>query len=93
MTGWRDAGDGLVATEVDLPLDPSENALFVDGERAMEGRWPNSGPDPLNPSWAVAERTSTDQHIDDPTCRPATSPAPPSICGPGPTPGASRPAR
>ncbi|WP_106436328.1 carbohydrate-binding protein [Streptomyces bingchenggensis] len=66
VTGWRDAGDGLVATDVDLPLDPSENALFVDGERAMEGRWPNSGPDPLNPSWAVAERTSTDQHIDDP---------------------------
>ncbi|MGO4755368.1 carbohydrate-binding protein, partial [Streptomyces sp. 2MCAF27] len=66
VTGWRDTGDGLVAAELDLPLDPSENALFVDGERAMEGRWPNSGPDPLNPSWAVAERTSTDQHIDDP---------------------------
>nr|WP_232546627.1 right-handed parallel beta-helix repeat-containing protein [Streptomyces antimycoticus] len=66
VTGWRDAGGGLVAADVDLPLDTSENALFLDGERAMEGRWPNSGSDPLNPSWAVAERSSTDQHIDDP---------------------------
>ncbi|MEV0786554.1 hypothetical protein AB0I52_27070 [Streptomyces sp. NPDC050423] len=32
----------------------------------MEGRWPNSGTDPLNPARAVAEKTSTDQHIDDP---------------------------
>ncbi|MBA6440378.1 carbohydrate-binding protein [Streptomyces sp. GMR22] len=66
VTGWKDAGGGLVAADVDLPLDRSENALFLDGERAMEGRWPNSGSDPLNPSWAVAERSSTDQHIDDP---------------------------
>ncbi|MFF2329491.1 MULTISPECIES: carbohydrate-binding protein [unclassified Streptomyces] len=66
VTGWQDAGGGLVATRTDLPLDASENALFLDGDRAMEGRWPNSGTDPLNPTWAVAERTSTDQHIDDP---------------------------
>ncbi|RNG17876.1 carbohydrate-binding protein [Streptomyces botrytidirepellens] len=66
VTGWKDAGGGLVATDVDLPLARDENALFLDGGRAMEGRWPNSGSDPLNPSWAVAERSSTDQHIDDP---------------------------
>ncbi|MBO1336404.1 carbohydrate-binding protein [Streptomyces sp. VRA16 Mangrove soil] len=64
--GWRDAGGGLVAADVRLPLDPSENALFLDGERAAEGRWPNAGADPLDATWAVAERTSTSQHIDDP---------------------------
>lgn len=66
VTGWKDAGGGLVAADTALPLDPTENALFLDGGRAMEGRWPNSGSDPLDPSWAVAEKTSTDQHIDDP---------------------------
>src|SRR4051794_12461604 len=66
VTGWKNAGGGLVASDVDLPLARDENALFLDGGRAMEGRWPNSGRDSLNPSWAVAERTSTDQHIDDP---------------------------
>ncbi|MFJ8822993.1 carbohydrate-binding protein [Streptomyces sp. NPDC102467] len=66
VTGWHDAGGGLVAADTDLPLDPSENALFMDGERAAEGRWPNAGADPLDTTWAVAERTSTSQHIDDP---------------------------
>lgn len=66
VTGWKDAGGGLVSARTDLPLDASENSLFLDGGRAMEGRWPNSGTDPLNPTWAVAEKTSTDQHIDDP---------------------------
>ncbi|MFD1922437.1 carbohydrate-binding protein [Streptomyces beijiangensis] len=70
VTGWKDAGGGLVSAHVALPLDPSENALFLDGGRTMEGRWPNSAPDPLNPTWAVAEKTSTDQHIDDPALPP-----------------------
>lgn len=66
VTGWKDAGDGLVAADTDLPLDPDFNAVFVDDDRASEGRWPNSGPDPLNTTWAEADATSTDQHIDDP---------------------------
>ncbi|TLS48001.1 carbohydrate-binding protein [Streptomyces montanus] len=65
VTGWKDAGDGLVAADTDLPPDPDFNAVFLDNGRAPEGRWPNSGPDPLNATWAQAEATSTDQHIDD----------------------------
>ena len=56
---------GLVATDTRLPLDPDFNAVFVDNTRAAEGRWPNSGSDPLNATWAEADTTSTDQHIDD----------------------------
>ncbi|GAA3795336.1 discoidin domain-containing protein [Streptomyces phyllanthi] len=66
VTGWKDAGDGLVAADTDLPPDPDFNAVFLDNGRAPEGRWPNSGPDPLNTTWAQAESTSTDQRIDDP---------------------------
>ncbi|MDQ0947970.1 hypothetical protein QFZ24_001893 [Streptomyces phaeochromogenes] len=65
VTGWKDAGDGLVAADTDLPPDPDFNAVFLDNARAQEGRWPNSGPDPLNTTWAEADTTSTDQHIDD----------------------------
>jgi hypothetical protein len=65
VTGWKDAGDGLVAADTDLPPDPDFNAVFLDNERAAEGRWPNSGSDPLNTTWAEADLTSTDQHIDD----------------------------
>ncbi|GGZ63923.1 discoidin domain-containing protein [Streptomyces bluensis] len=65
VTGWKDAGGGLVAAETDLPLALDFNAVFLDGDRAAEGRWPNSGPDPLNTTWAEADATSTDQHVDD----------------------------
>ncbi|MFI1732185.1 discoidin domain-containing protein [Streptomyces acidicola] len=65
VTGWKDAGDGLVAADTDLPLDPDFNAVFLDDDRAAEGRWPNSGPDPLNITWAEADATSTDQRVDD----------------------------
>ena len=66
VTGWKDAGEGLVAADTNLPLDPDFNAVFLDNGRAVEGRWPNSGSDPLNTTWAEADATSTDQHIDDP---------------------------
>ncbi|MFI8073616.1 discoidin domain-containing protein [Streptomyces sp. NPDC086033] len=65
VTGWKDAGGGLIAADTDLPPDPDFNAVFVDNARAAEGRWPNSGADPLNATWAEADTTSTDQHIDD----------------------------
>ncbi|WP_238432025.1 discoidin domain-containing protein [Streptomyces cavernae] len=65
VTGWKDAGGGLVAADTELPPDPDFNAVFLDNDRAPEGRWPNSGPDPLNTTWAEADTTSTDQHIDD----------------------------
>ncbi|MGI5193451.1 discoidin domain-containing protein [Streptomyces sp. CA-288835] len=65
VTGWRDAGGGLVAAETELPPDPDFNAVFLDNDRAAEGRWPNSGADWLNITWAEADATSTDQHIDD----------------------------
>ncbi|MDX2548607.1 discoidin domain-containing protein [Streptomyces sp. WI04-05B] len=65
VTGWKDAGGGLIATDTELPPDPDLNAVFVDNARAAEGRWPNSGADPLNATWAEADTTSTDQHIDD----------------------------
>ncbi|MEV6587364.1 discoidin domain-containing protein [Streptomyces acidicola] len=65
VTGWKDAGDGMVSADTDLPLDPDFNAVFLDDDRAAEGRWPNSGPDPLNATWAEADATSTDQRIDD----------------------------
>ncbi|MFJ8025547.1 discoidin domain-containing protein [Streptomyces sp. NPDC096311] len=65
VTGWKDAGGGLVAADTNLPPDPDFNAVFLDNDRAAEGRWPNSGSDPLNAAWAEADRTSTDQHIDD----------------------------
>lgn len=65
VTGWKDAGGGLVAADTDLPPDPDFNAVFLDNARAAEGRWPNSGADPLNATWAEADTTSTDQHIDD----------------------------
>ncbi|MFI5824965.1 discoidin domain-containing protein [Streptomyces rishiriensis] len=65
VTGWKSADGGLVATDTRLPLDPDFNAVFVDNARAAEGRWPNSGADPLNATWAEADTTSTDQHIDD----------------------------
>ncbi len=65
VTGWKDVGGGLVAADTDLPPDPDFNAVFLDNTRAAEGRWPNSGPDPLNATWAEADTTSTDQHIDD----------------------------
>ncbi|MEU6146768.1 discoidin domain-containing protein [Streptomyces sp. NPDC047081] len=65
VTGWKDAGGGLVAADTNLPLDPDFNAVFLDNGRAAEGRWPNSGSDPLNTTWAEADPTSTDQHIDD----------------------------
>jgi len=65
VTGWKDAGGGLVAADTNLPLDPDFNAVFLDNDRAAEGRWPNSGSDPLNTTWAEADATSTDQHIDD----------------------------
>ncbi|MFJ9898210.1 discoidin domain-containing protein [Streptomyces sp. NPDC091280] len=65
VTGWKDAGGGLVAADTDLPPDPAFNAVFLDNNRAAEGRWPNSGADPLNTTWAEADRTSTDQRIDD----------------------------
>jgi hypothetical protein len=65
VTGWKDAGGGLVAADTDLPPDPDFNAVFLDNTRAAEGRWPNSGADPLNITWAEADTTSTDQHIDD----------------------------
>ncbi|MEU6253976.1 discoidin domain-containing protein [Streptomyces sp. NPDC047043] len=66
VTGWKEAGDGVVAADTNLPLDPDFNAVFLDNGRAAEGRWPNSGADPLNTTWAGADTTSTDQHIDDP---------------------------
>ncbi|MFI9569106.1 discoidin domain-containing protein [Streptomyces rishiriensis] len=65
VTGWKDAGGGLIAADTALPLDPDFNAVFLDDDRAAEGRWPNSGADPLNATWAEADTTSTDQHIDD----------------------------
>ncbi|WP_069760075.1 discoidin domain-containing protein [Streptomyces sp. LUP47B] len=65
VTGWKDAGGGLIAADTDLPPDPDFNAVFLDNARAAEGRWPNSGADPLNATWAEADTTSTDQHIDD----------------------------
>ncbi|MFF4490642.1 discoidin domain-containing protein [Streptomyces sp. NPDC001544] len=65
VAGWKKAGANLVAADTDLPLDPDFNAVFLDGGRAAEGRWPNSGADPLNATWAEADPTSTDQHIDD----------------------------
>ncbi|KQW03845.1 discoidin domain-containing protein [Streptomyces sp. Root369] len=65
VTGWKDAGGGLIAADTDLPPNPDFNAMFLDNTRAAEGRWPNSGADPLNATWAEADTTSTDQHIDD----------------------------
>ncbi|MFJ8143149.1 discoidin domain-containing protein [Streptomyces sp. NPDC096013] len=65
VTGWKDAGGGLVAADTNLPPDPDFNAVFLDNKRAAEGRWPNSGADPLNTTWAEADTTSTDQRIDD----------------------------
>ncbi|WP_405656967.1 discoidin domain-containing protein [Streptomyces sp. NBC_00079] len=65
VAGWKDAGGGLVAADTNLPTDPDFNAVFLDNGRAAEGRWPNSGSDPLNTTWAEADSTSTDQHIDD----------------------------
>lgn len=93
VTGWKDAGGGLVAADTDLPPDPDFNAVFLDNARAAEGRWPNSGADPLNATWAEADTTSTDQHIDDTDLPDANWTGATVHLWAGSNPGPSRPAR
>jgi len=42
-------------------LGPGKNQIFVDGQMMTEARWPNTGTDPSNPTWAVATGGSSDR--------------------------------
>ncbi len=61
VTGWQPSGRNRWS--VQLPSGPDQ--LFADGQMMIEARWPNSGPNLLRPTLAVAGEGSTQASITD----------------------------
>lgn len=65
ITGsWSDAGNNIYTTSAVLSMGDWKNQLFVDGVAMNLARWPNSGTDPLNQTFAEADGGGDSQVLD-----------------------------
>ena len=55
VNGWSVHSGSIYKTSgMNWDLGQGKNQLFVDGQMMTEARWPNTGTDPSNPTWAIA---------------------------------------
>jgi len=65
VTGWSSHSGSIYRSQgMNWNLGQGNNQIFVDGQMMTEARWPNTGTDLSNPTWAVASGgSSDDSHI------------------------------
>ncbi len=65
VTGWSVYQGHIYRAQVVINPDLSGRQVFVNGQMMPEARWPNTGLDPLHPTWAVAGPDTSPQSISD----------------------------
>ena len=62
ISGWSVYSGAIYkSSSMNWDLGPGKNQIFVDGQMMTEARWPNTGTDLSNPTWAVATGGSSDR--------------------------------
>lgn len=62
ISGWSVYRDAIYeSSSMNWDLGQGKNQIFVDGQMMTEARWPNTGTDLSNPTWAVATGGSSDR--------------------------------
>lgn len=66
ISGWSHHSGNIYKATVTLNSSLAANQIFVGDTMATEARWPNTGPDLLQPAWATIGNGSTASSIRDP---------------------------
>lgn len=65
VRGWTKHSGSIYKASVTLAPGLAANQIFINDQMATEARWPNTGPDLLQPAWATIGNGSTSGSIRD----------------------------
>ncbi|MFD4022175.1 hypothetical protein ACFWRV_01445 [Streptomyces sp. NPDC058576] len=52
---WKPDGDDIYSAAIEATPENSDSQVFLGTKMIVEGRWPNTGDNPLQPTWAIAD--------------------------------------